>query len=207
MGVILNGILGGVSGKVGPIIGGNWKGINYIKQYTIPANPRTPDQQAQRSRFAAVVLLAQALYSLIVVSYWNVFAVKMSGFNYFIKNNIKVLEDTTYHVTIDNVISKGPLESEEPVTSVLLAEVVTITWDKETIGNGADTDSIDLVVVNDETYEVFGNVDTLTRVDETGDVNVTGETDATKLIGWIVPKKGSGSAYTIGDSSSMQVTT
>ena len=43
MGTISKGILGGFSGKVGTVIGGNWKGIDYMR--SIPAsvsNPRTP---------------------------------------------------------------------------------------------------------------------------------------------------------------------
>ncbi len=48
MGKIKQGILGGFSGKVGTVIGGNWKGISYMR--SIPQsikNPRTDGQVSQ----------------------------------------------------------------------------------------------------------------------------------------------------------------
>ena len=43
MGTISKGILGGFSGKVGTVIGGNWKGIDYMRSKAASvSNPRTP---------------------------------------------------------------------------------------------------------------------------------------------------------------------
>ena len=45
MGKISQGILGGLSGKVGNVIGGNWKGIDYLRiKPSEVANPRTEGQ-------------------------------------------------------------------------------------------------------------------------------------------------------------------
>jgi hypothetical protein len=46
---ITKGILGGGRGKVANVVMGNWKGIDYIRSYAIPSNPRTPRQIARRS--------------------------------------------------------------------------------------------------------------------------------------------------------------
>jgi hypothetical protein len=44
MGKISQGILGGISGKVGNVIGGSWKGIDYIRvKPSSVANPRTEE--------------------------------------------------------------------------------------------------------------------------------------------------------------------
>jgi len=89
MGLIKNGILGGVSGKVGNIIGASWNGIDYIR--TKPdhvKNPNTRKQQAQRSKFKGVQELAQMLKYPVIRPCWNHIAVKMSGFNYFTQKNI-----------------------------------------------------------------------------------------------------------------------
>ena len=44
MGKINQGILGGVSGQVGNVIGGTWKGIDYLRiKPSSVANPKTPD--------------------------------------------------------------------------------------------------------------------------------------------------------------------
>ena len=49
MGIINQGILGGFSGKVGPIVGFHWKSKYYIRARAAKvSNPRTPKQQAER---------------------------------------------------------------------------------------------------------------------------------------------------------------
>ena len=53
MGIINQGILGGFSGKVGPIVGFHWKSKYYIRARAAKvSNPRTPRQQEQRGKFA-----------------------------------------------------------------------------------------------------------------------------------------------------------
>ena len=49
MGIINQGILGGFSGKVGPIVGFRWKSNYYIRARAAKvSNPRTPKQQERR---------------------------------------------------------------------------------------------------------------------------------------------------------------
>ncbi len=56
MGTISQGILGGVSGKVGNVVGGNWKGIDYLRIMPASvANPQTEAQMDQRSKFVTVL--------------------------------------------------------------------------------------------------------------------------------------------------------
>ena len=38
------------------MIAETWNGINYLKRYAVPRNPRTPRQQARRRRFADAVV-------------------------------------------------------------------------------------------------------------------------------------------------------
>lgn len=54
-----NFIQGGFTGKLGATIGQGWKNIKVIRSGFIPANPRTPKQQANRSVFSDCVKLAQ----------------------------------------------------------------------------------------------------------------------------------------------------
>ena len=67
MGIINQGILGGFSGKVGPIVGCHWKSKYYIRAHAAKvSNPRTKKQQEQRSKFATafrdVMKIAPAEY-------------------------------------------------------------------------------------------------------------------------------------------------
>ena len=56
MGKISQGILGGFSGKVGPIVGCRWKSIFYIRSRAARvSNPNTLLQQCQRGKFRSTV--------------------------------------------------------------------------------------------------------------------------------------------------------
>lgn len=72
------------------LVYGDWKGIDVVRKYVIPANPKTAGQQAQRAFFAAAVedWHTDGLTAIDVVA-WNLYAlalkVAQSGFNVFVK--------------------------------------------------------------------------------------------------------------------------
>ncbi len=71
-----------------------WKGLNYCRQYVIPSNPNTADQQTIRGYFTDAVAAYQAEHQA-TKDAWNA-AVKalgwaMSGFNYYVAEYIKYL--------------------------------------------------------------------------------------------------------------------
>jgi hypothetical protein len=94
-----------------------WKGINDVRSYVIPANPRTEKQQAQRTKMTEAVDLWHATaFNDIDFSAWDLFAsimpTPMSGFNAFIKCYIdaKVAAKNftpLYAGTISNITSSG----------------------------------------------------------------------------------------------------
>ena len=52
MAKLFTGILGSGRGKVANVVMGRWKGIDYIRAYAVPANPRTEPQVQNRSKFS-----------------------------------------------------------------------------------------------------------------------------------------------------------
>jgi len=58
---ITKGILGGGRGKVANVVMGSWKGIDYLRAYAVPSNPRTPRQQARRSQLTLASRIASEL--------------------------------------------------------------------------------------------------------------------------------------------------
>ena len=94
MGKISQGILGGVSGTVGNVVGGSWKGIDYIRIKADHYNDANTEKQVQqRAKFAAVVALAQSIKTKIIKPIWDQKAVKMTGFNLFVKTNIGAYDE------------------------------------------------------------------------------------------------------------------
>lgn len=111
MAKIKAGILSKVSGKVAGVVGGTWKGTNYLRELVKPANPNTPLQQAQRGKMSFVVAVARQLVGDVLNPYLNKFCKTMSGYNWFCKENIKRLEGTPLKFTSAPVLSFGTLQS------------------------------------------------------------------------------------------------
>lgn len=111
MAKIKAGILSKVSGKVAGVVGGTWKGTNYIRELVKPSNPNTALQQAQRGKMAFVVRCARQLVGDILNPYLNKFCKTMSGYNWFCKENIVKLGGTPLAFTSAPVLSFGTLGS------------------------------------------------------------------------------------------------
>lgn len=72
------------------LVYGDWKGIDVVRKYVIPANPNTAGQQTQRGIFAAAVEDWHTDgFTAIDVAAWNLYAlalkVAQSGFNVLVK--------------------------------------------------------------------------------------------------------------------------
>ena len=81
MGTINKGILGGFSGTVGTVVGGTWKGIDYMRSKTNRRNFNPSQKQLeQQLKFALVMRFVQPMAGLLNISFRD-FAIKMTGIN------------------------------------------------------------------------------------------------------------------------------
>lgn len=155
MGKIKQGILGGFSGKVGKVIGGTWKGIDYMRG--IPSsvsNPQTEGQVTQRNKFGACVTLAKPVMDSIIRPIWNKKAVKMSGINLFTKTNLPVFNELGEIVDFDNLkfsIGDLPLPTNLVIENNLAGNgAIHVAWtDNSGVGIAAGTDRIRVLVMCD----------------------------------------------------------
>ncbi|WP_457611561.1 DUF6266 family protein [Lutibacter sp.] len=133
MGKINQGILGGLSGKVGNIIGGSWKGIDYIRiKPSSVANPRTEGQVNQRNKFTATLEFLQPNIEFIRVGYKD-YAIKMTAFNAAMSEILgNAITGTAPDFTVDypNVlVSKGNLKGVlNPSFDAATTGQVTLSW-------------------------------------------------------------------------------
>ena len=153
MGTINQGILGGFSGKVGNVIGGNWKGIDYmrIKPASV-ANPRTEGQVDQRTKFFTVLQFLQPLKDFVKVGFKN-YAIKMTQFNSVMSYNLlNAVEGDYPEIEIDFesvLLSRGGLASALNPTAAPGEGVINFTWiDNSGDGNAHAYDKAMLVVYN-----------------------------------------------------------
>ena len=154
MGKIAQGVLGGFSGKVGNIVGGTWKGIDYmrIKPANV-SNPKTQGQLDQRSKFSTVLKFLQPLTDFLKVGF-KLYAIKMTQFNSAMSYNLNNAITGTYpNFTIDYtkaLVSRGSLVGAAGAAAASSsASVVEFTWtDNSGSGNALGTDKALLVIYN-----------------------------------------------------------
>ncbi|HAH25617.1 MAG TPA: hypothetical protein DCL77_17975 [Prolixibacteraceae bacterium] len=150
------GILGGFSGKVGTVIGGNWNGVDFMRG--IPAriaNPRTAAQQDQRARMGTIVQFLSPLKAFLRVGFKKQ-AIKMSAFNAATSYNLAHAITGTYPdygVDYSKVlISQGKLPGAlNPQIISTTSGQIKFTWEDNSLNNGAmGNDRALLVVYNPE---------------------------------------------------------
>ena len=149
MGIINQGILGAVKGKVGPVVGAKWKNIPYLRSYVVPKYTNTDAQAAQRSALTAVSNFARKMLTSIVQPLWNPKTSVMSGYNLFIKSNISQFVTPNFYVTTGVLVADGNLEGIEGLAATYATSdgTVTITWsDNSGINDALASDKLYLVI-------------------------------------------------------------
>jgi hypothetical protein len=154
MGTIKQGILGGFSGKVGTVIGGNWKGIDYMRgKAASVSNPKTEAQLDQRARFGAALRFLQPLTPFLRIGFKN-YAVKMTAFNSAMSYNLNnALAGSYPEYFIDYpsaLVSRGSLPGAmNPQIQSSNPGQIDFTWEDNSQDSTANTfDKVILVVLN-----------------------------------------------------------
>lgn len=180
-----SGILGNVRGKVSGVVGGQWKDINYIREYVKPANPNTVSQQAQRGKMIDCVAFCKPLVGPVFNAYTDKFQKSMSGFNRFIKDNVAEFDDDVDYSAL--TITSGTLFSN-PITAAGYNNgtgACVITWDEDLGNNGALTDKVFGIVYDTDTGLWAFATEEETRDDEMMTVTCLTGLTATNLEVWI----------------------
>lgn len=167
MGIINQGILGGFSGKVGPIVGFRWKSNYYIRARAAKvSNPRTPKQQEQRGKFATAFSFLKAIKPFIRIGYKE-FTQDKSAFNSAMSYTLKrAVTGSGKEIKIDfdrALVSMGTLMPVFEGTATQNGNKVHFKWqDNSGMGNAEDTDIAMLLVYNkDEETAVYDTEATL----------------------------------------------
>lgn len=201
-GVITQGILGGFTGKVGPVVGGKWKDVDYMRSYVIPSNPNSTDQQTQRSRFVIIQDYARQVLSTLIQPYWDPFYSSMSGYNAFMQE-LLLNAPASNLLTSAVKIAKGTLASVS-ITSATYNTgdgTCTLVISSALVGNQLLTDVPHLFVFDKSTGLIYYFDPANTRDD--GGFWVTLPTGLTpsNLEVFVFFSQGSGSSMIVSDSA------
>lgn len=189
MGTFSKGILGGFSGKVGPVVGSSWKGIDVMR--SMPNKKKGTSSVAQldqQLKFSIGMQFMQPMTELVNVTFNN-YATDQTAFNaafsYTLKNAIA---GKTPDYVIDYskaLLSKGTLPNATAPAASATNKAVFFTWtDNSGIGNAAATDSAIMVIYCKElnaaifTWKGGMRSDSAAQLDVSG---FTGKTVATWL--------------------------
>jgi hypothetical protein len=186
MGEIRKGILGGFSGKVGTVIGANWRGKDIMRSLPKKSGRiATEQQELQRAKFALVAHFLTPLADVIRNYYGQGQGLKS-------RRNLAM----SYHITdaitgnfpdlmIDYervVLTKGDLLGPQDITSTAAADTkINFEWaDNSNQGTAKPTDKLLVVVYNPakDLFEVRENVAdrNATMAEVTLPANFTGDT-------------------------------
>ena len=151
MGTIQKGILGGFSGTVGTVIGGTWKGIDYMRSKTSRRNFNPSQKQLeQQLKFALVMRFVQPMAGLLNISFRD-FAIKMTGINnafaYTINNALTGVYPTYAIDYAVALVSRGDLPNVlGPAVTSGAGSLLTFSWtDNSGVGKASATDQAILV--------------------------------------------------------------
>ena len=177
MGTIKQGILGGFSGKVGSVIGGNWKGISHMRSRAQTVkNPKTEGQVGQRTKFSSILQILQAMGPLINIGFKDQ-AKQQTPFNAAMSYNLKngVIGDApTFSFNEGHfAFSRGKLLVPQGENYSLDTEntTATFTWtDNSGEGNALATDKAILLAYSKTKGESYYTIGDATRADATADL-------------------------------------
>ena len=112
MGIIKRGILGGVSNKIGNVVGSSWKGIATLRSLPLSvANPNTLAQRTNRNSFSIMSKLGSDVLATVCQPLWNRDAKQMSGFNAYVMYNKRAYDENWVAWLANPIMSKGNLSA------------------------------------------------------------------------------------------------
>ncbi len=178
MGTIQKGILGGFSGKVGTVIGGTWKGIDYMRSKSNRRN-FTPSlkQLEQQTKFALMMRFLQPMSALLEVSFKD-YAIKQTGINgAFAYNFANAIAGAypTFSINYPTVlISRGNLPNvPAPNITMGAGSILTFSWTDNSGVGGASSNDLSILVAYCPAMQqtIYGGGEL--RGDLTGDLNLS----------------------------------
>jgi hypothetical protein len=206
--VINQGILGGVRGKVGNVVGGAWKGIDWLRVYVIPKDAQSPAQVLRRDRMRRIVYISKQVLTTIIRPFWDNSAIKMSGFNAFIKANINSLAATTLYITETFKLTKGSLLDADFEDVIYNPDDgnISVSWPNNSgTGNALSTDDFSFFLFDREGALVFAGASPDHRGEGVFSAQTSPGFSAEKLFAFCFFSRGVGSQAIVSTSYAMHV--
>lgn len=211
MAKLRSGILGGISGKVGNVVGGRWRGIDYIR--TKPAqvkNPNTEAQQKQRMRFKLVIQFLKKISPLVNVGFQNR-GKNQTPQNAAMAYNLKqAITGEFPDMELDPakiVFSEGSLQPAQGASmDTSVPETVTISWISDTASaNASESDGAMILIYNPAKDEVVYNMFGSTRGVESHEQSIPAHWAGDEVAGYLAFRSESGNEVSQNQYLGMEI--
>lgn len=170
MAKLKHGIFGPISGKIGPVVGGSWKGIPYVRsanEQKENPKPRSVAQIANEQKMVFINGLLMPFHPYVEVGFKNL-AIR--------KTSLSAAYSHTYHKAITGVypdlgvdyskmlISKGDLPGlKAPRIELIESAQLKITWEDDNNPQSAYDDQLMLMVYCPELHMSHGFIGGVAR--------------------------------------------
>ncbi len=153
MATIINGLMGGISGRIGNVVGVARNGSFYLRSRPARVkNPRTKEQTAQRSRFSVTMAFLKTCAPLLRVGFRSEALGMKSAFNAAMSYNMQhAVEDGQWGLEIDfpNVlVSKGTLPTSPMVYAAIVNGELCVRWDDSPEKKAGSNDEVVMLAYN-----------------------------------------------------------
>ena len=136
MAKFVNGAIGTFSGKVGSVIGSNWRSIHYMRGLSKKrTKPYTENQLAQQQRFGMMGRFLLPLRGLMEIGFANLDTSRATLFNLVMKRNLPAVMGEYPDFSIDYskvMLSNGSLLQPRNVAVGIAPGVATVAWNAAT---------------------------------------------------------------------------
>lgn len=168
-----NGIFGNFYGKIGNVVGSNWRGIDYLRSLPKVNKNRVPSQaqMEQQAKFALITAFLASVRPVIDFGYKSL-AIGQTPYNVALSDNIKNAIGGNYpEYTVDYAalsFSRGVLPMALNVAVEVAAGLqVNFAWtDNSGKGKANAIDKVTALLVCPEEQESEFSIGTVTRQDE-----------------------------------------
>lgn len=158
-----NGIHGDITGKVGNVVGANWRDIYYIR--SLPSrvnNPRTKGQVKQRSKFSVTMEFLKTITPYIRIGYKEYSTGRLTAFNAATSYNIKyatIEKNDNIELDFSKVlVTRGSLVTAPDIKSEIVDGQLQIKWDATLKENACSNDLVMLLAYNQTKKEAIYNI-------------------------------------------------
>lgn len=191
MGSIKQGLLGGVSGKVGNIVGYRRKGKDLVRvQAASISDAKTPKQLKQRQKVATVMEFLKPILPFIRIGYKN-YAQGRTAYNtatsFLLKRCLTENEKGETEINYRRVmVSIGFLLPAMDATATYSEHRMTFAWtDNSGTGNAESTDTVMLLVHNKEKGANVYDMNAALRSDGTATLALPKDWEGDTLVAYL----------------------